>query len=280
MSGALLLCLLAAAAAPDVDMREVSEQEWVAGVRHKIAQRFKVVPDEVRVSPGRVRAAFVVDPWNRPGKKPAKRRGPRRCTIVVVGVEGRRQAVFRPFAVRGADEPPRDLQFLGDDRVVYEVAQPPPPEPPARPRRLMVIQPLRRRGRAVRCEGAGFTFTERHDRVAFLVGDPGDEIVSVDGTRVYPRDGSRTRVASDLAWSKDGLALAFLEQVPEQPPRLILIADPDNATGDTTWDLPPTVHTDGLHVFWAGHDKIVVGKTATRPVFATTFSVDRPKLRN
>ena len=63
--------------------------------------------------------------------------------------------------------------------------------------------------------------------------------VAVDGGQIYPRRG-RTIVASAPAWSKDGHSLAFLEAPADRAARLVLVAEVDNPTGDTTWDLPPT----------------------------------------
>ena len=53
---------------------------------------------------------------------------------------------------------------------------------------------------------------------------------------------------------------------------LVLLAELDNPTGDTTWDLPLTASTDGTSVFWAGSGKLVVGKTQLRPVFSAAFT--------
>jgi hypothetical protein len=93
--------------------------------------------------------------------------------------------------------------------------------------------------------------------------------------KMYPRKG-QTIIASDPAWSKDGTSLAFLEARPAKPPRLVLLAEFDNPTGDTLWDLPPTVALDGTQVFWANHGKLVVGKSVLKPVFATPFVKEPP----
>ncbi|HEX4403631.1 MAG TPA: hypothetical protein VH560_02305, partial [Polyangia bacterium] len=86
--------------------------------------------------------------------------------------------------------------------------------------------------------------------------------------------------ASAPAWSKDGHSLAFLEARVDRPARLVLLAELDNPTGDTTWDLPPTATTDGALVFWAGSSKLVVGKTQMRPVFSASFSKETPGRAN
>ena len=83
-------------------------------------------------------------------------------------------------------------------------------------------------------------------------------------------------VASAPAWSKDGRSLAFIEARATEPARLVLVAELDNPTGDTTWELPPAANTDGALVFWAGSEKLVVGKTQMRPVFSASFTKERP----
>jgi hypothetical protein len=184
-----------------------------------------------------------------------------------------------------SDEPPKDVRFLSEDRVVYEVIIPPPPPPPKTrrrshkpvvvpagpPKRLFVIQPVKRKARPLRCEGVAFTFTHQMDHLAFVKGDGERAAVVIDGEQRYPRKGT-TSIASDLAWSKDGNSLAFVQgPVKATPPHLVLLAQFDNPTGDTTWSLPPASNVDGARVFWAGSRKLVVGKSVTKPIFATSF---------
>lgn len=147
---------------------------------------------------------------------------------------------------------------------------------PAPPRRLFIIQPVARRSRPIRCDGVRFAFSPRHDHLAFVAGKPAATFVAVDGKPVYPRQG-RTDVISDPAWSPDGIALALLERRANGAQRLVLVADHDNPTGDTNWDLPPTLVLTGAHVFWVGADKLVVGKSLTSPLFTTSFEVQRPQ---
>ncbi len=286
----------------DVGFKEVNQKDWVAGLRETISRQEKVPPVDLRVSPGLLRAAYVRSPVvvTKPGRRPV----PRRHEIVVVDNQGRRVATFRAVVAKRGDEPPKDLRFLSEERLIYEVVEPPPesvtpaahktphakmatkkikatpaaphvavsPLPPAR---TFVIQPIAPRARAVKCVGAHFTFTHGKDRLAFVSGTTESAFVSVDGAQVYPRRG-RTIVASAPAWSKDGRSLAFLEARVDRPARLVLLAELDNPTGDTTWDLPPTATTEGALVFWAGSGKLVVGKTQMRPVFSASFSKEMP----
>jgi hypothetical protein len=306
--------------AADVETKFVSEQEWREQTKKKLADRWKVTPADLLFSPNQSLLAFVQAPPVRVYKKPPKRPPTRIFSIVVIDAEGKRQNIFRPVAQRGVNEPPKDLHFLGDEQLVYEVVFPPPQpataakrpavkpkrsketsketgkgtrpaakakEPPAtqvslepldRPTRLFIVQPLRRRARALRCEGVRFTFTERKDRMAYVAGKPGTEFVSVNGVQIHPRKrGGRTGIASDLAWSKDGMALAFVEAKPAGGAQLVLLADVDNPTGDTTWDLPPSANLDGLRVFWPNAHTLIVGRSLGKPVFSTSFEMVRPQ---
>jgi hypothetical protein len=106
-------------------------------------------------------------------------------------------------------------------------------------------------------------------------GDPEASFVSVDGAQVYPRKG-RTVIGGEPAWSKDGHSVAFLELRPKAPARLVLLAEYDNETGDTTWDLPPSAAVDGARVAWAGTGKLLVVKSSMRPIFSATFFKEKP----
>jgi hypothetical protein len=293
----------------DVGFHEVNEKDWLAGIKEKIARQEKVEPTDLRLSPGLLRAAYVRSPPvapPKPGRKPA----PRRHEIVVVDNQGRRVASFRPVTAPKSDEPPKDLRFLGEERLVYEVVAPPPPPapppgkaapapkakgravaranakkkappaaaptpPPGPPPRTFVIQPITPRARPIKCVGLHHTFTKERDHLAFVAGQPEASWVSVDGGQVYPRRG-RTVVSSAPSWSKDGHSLAFLETPAERPTRLVLVAEIDNPTGDTTWDLPPTANTEGALVHWAGSGKLVVGRTQMRPIFSASFTKELP----
>jgi hypothetical protein len=296
-----------------MQMKEVSEKQWFADTREKLGQRLKTEPASLQFSPSKQLVAFVRDLTPPPGKK--KKAPPRKFQIVVVDPEGARRATFTPVVARGSDEPPRELRFLDDQLLVYEVAPPPPaPPPPAGkakkpappkpapsrhppvpakvtahaaparpvppkeegPERLFVVQPVGKRARAIRCQGYHFTFTAARDRLAHVGGKPESAFVAVNGKAVYPRRG-HTIIGSDVAWSKDGTSLAFVEWPAGAAPRLVLLAQFDNPTGDTTWDLPATAATDGIHVYWKGVGKLIVGKSPLHPLFATSFTKEKPR---
>lgn len=273
-----------------VEVKQQSEAEWLAGIRKTLAERWSVAPDAVQASPARAQFAFV-DPT-----APAPKAPPRPATIVVVDAALKRRFAFRALPRGKAVVPPKELRFLGEDRLIYELPEPPAPpvtiakrvRPPRRkpqpriaatptePTRVFVIHPLRPRGRPIRCEGTRFAFPETRDHVAYVAGEPEQSFLAIDGVQVYPRGRRmRTLLASEPAWSKDGRAVAFLETAPHGN-RLVLLAALDDASGDTTWELPSSAVTQGLRVFWAGSDKLVVGKVIGKPVLAVSFSVERP----
>jgi hypothetical protein len=278
-----------------MEMKEVTEKQWLAGIRQKLADKLSVDPAELHFSPSK-RLVACVRLVGKPPKKPPRHPPPRRWQIQVLDPEGVRKGVFSPVTLRGTDEPPKDFRFLREDRLIYEVAQPPPPPPPKLrkrpatahpkaaktaaadpplPQRLFIIQPVERRQRRVRCEGVRFSFTAERDHLVFVAGKPEAGFVSVDGLQVYPRRG-RSIIASDPAWSRDGRSLAFVETPAQAKPRLVLLAEFDNPTGDTTWELPATANLDGARVFWSGSSKLVVGKSATHPLFSTSFVKEKP----
>jgi hypothetical protein len=302
-------------ARPNLEMNEVSEKAWLANLRKKLGEKLKADPADFRLSPSKQLVAFVRSPPVPPAPPPApagkkKRRPPpppppRRHLIIVADLEGKVQGTFRPLVVKGSDEPPKDLRFLGETSLIYEVIKPPPPPvvakpahprparhaakvkakvapaaplvpvPPPSEQRLFVVQQLGKRGRQLRCEGWAFTWNPPKDHLAYVTGPVGKTFVAVDGAKMFPRKG-QTIIASDPAWSKDGTSLAFLEARPAKPARLVLLAEFDNPSGDTLWDLPPNVALEGTQVFWANHGKLVVGKSVLKPVFATPFVKEPP----
>lgn len=276
-----------------MELRQLDERAWEAETRDKLAAHFKVAAAELRFSPSKRFVAWVLGPRSAPlhGPKRHLRRSPiaPRFQIVVADVQGRIRARLKVRVIKADTAAPTDLRFLDDQRLVYETVLPSRESTPVsrgKPRgtqpranapgqKLLVIQPVSRGKRPIPCEGSGFTFSPRKDQVAFVSGEPDAAVVKVDGRRVYPRHATSTIVAEPV-WSPDGAALAFVEAPPGVAPRLILVADLEDGSSDTTWDLPPTIRLEGLHVFWAGPGKLVVGKTAASPAFATSFEVQRP----
>jgi hypothetical protein len=307
---------------PNVEMTEVNERTWLANLRKKLGEKLGADPADFRLSPRKQLVAFVRSPpphvlpaaaspaaGKKKSKRPPPPPPPRKHQIIVADLEGKVQATFRPLVVRGSDEPPKDLRFLTDTSLIYEVTKPPPapvvaksaprshpahaaakhkpatpvaaaapivPVPPLSEQRLFVVQPIGKRPRPIRCEGWAFTWNPPKDHLAYVAGTVGRTFVAVDGARMYPRKG-QTIIASDPAWSKDGTSLAFLELRPAKPARLVLLAEFDNPTGDTIWELPANLTLEGSQVFWANHGKLVVGKSVLKPVFATPFTKEPPR---
>jgi hypothetical protein len=267
---------------PQLEMQEISPQAWFRQVRDKLSEKFGLDPEQLRFSPPPPKLAAFVRP-------PRPRARARRYEIVVVDVEGQTRGRFPAVTARG-NEPPRNLRFLNDDRLLYEVvegkrrprprqlskrkaqnrAARPVLDATAAPKRLFVIQPVARRARPIRCAGLRFAFTGKFDRVAFVAGKPGAAFVAVNGVQVYPRRG-RSIIPSELAWSKDGSALAFLETPPRKPARLVLLADYANPGEDVSWELPASTSVEGARVFWVRPNRLVVGKASGKPLFTASF---------
>jgi hypothetical protein len=301
-----------------LEMTNVSEREWMASVRQKLAEKLDVDPGDLKFSPSKRRWAVVRDPAAGaakaaeaaaakapPSKKSAAPRHPvpRRYQIIVADTEGKVETRLRPITVSGSDEPPKDFRFLNDDNLIYEVVKPAPPaakptrahdkkrskgkaeaakardkagdkSEPDPEKRLFVIQPLGRRPKPLRCEGIHFAWSPQHTHLASVGGPAKARFVAVDGVKVYPRRGA-SRISGPPAWSKDGTSLAFVENRPEKPARLVLLAEYDNPTGDTFWDLPPGASMDGAQAYFTGHDRLVVGKSALKPLFAAPFTKEK-----
>jgi hypothetical protein len=259
-----------------------------------IAAKLGVEPSQLQWSPGHKSYAAAVPPKD-PGATPAatyKLAAYSAAGERLIEVDGARPGVVA------------DLRFMGEDRLIYRVTPwPPPPaakhgkrgkapkrakqakqakqakrggkpkpkSPPRAPTTLYVIQPLAADAAPIVCEGRRFTFSPKGDHVAWVAGEPGQELVGADGAQVYPRSGV-TAIPGEPAWSRDGGSLAVIEGGPA--PKLVVLVEVDNPSGDNSWPLPPeaagpTLPT--LRVFWAGAGRIVVGHDVTKPVFATSF---------
>jgi hypothetical protein len=60
----------------------------------------------------------------------------------------------------------------------------------------------------------------------------------------------------------------------------VLLAEFDNPTGDTTWELPASASVpasaEGVRVLWSGPGKLVVARSPTKPLFSTSFVKEKP----
>lgn len=193
------------------------------------------------------------------------------------------------FAAVG-DAPPADFAFLGDGLLIYQGAAPLPvvagkgkskTRPPARQakkgkpatRPVWVVQPATPAAPARICDAARAVFSKDRGHIAHVESQGGAEWVGVDGVQVWPR-GGRSSVQGAPAWSDDGHSLALVETPPGADPRLVVLVETDNPSGDTTWPLPPTARDPSLRVFWAGPGQVLVGESPTKPAFSASFKRD------
>jgi hypothetical protein len=109
----------------------------------------------------------------------------------------------------------------------------------------------------------------QHRHVAFATGIDKSQALVVDGRNVWPRRGL-TKLHGPPVWSPDGHGLAFVEDG-NFGPRLVVLVEYDDASGDLTWPVPRDALGPGLHVFWAGDNKVVIGETALQPKFAADW---------
>jgi hypothetical protein len=105
--------------------------------------------------------------------------------------------------------------------------------------------------------------------VAFVTGAADKQALVVDGRNVWPRRGV-TKFRGAPVWSPDGHGLAFVEDGGFGPRLVVLVEYPD-ASGDLTWPIPRDALAPGLRVFWAGDSKVVIGESALRPRFAADW---------
>ena len=147
-----------------LETTHLTEKAWLQAVKDKLSARLKVEPERCGSRPpssGRRSCAA-----RRPSRR-RKRPSGARASPAPAGTRsswstwrGGPHAHFRPITAKGSDEPPKDLRFLSEDKLVYEVVSPPPeaaPDPKPAPRRKprgRARRPRRRRTPAgARCLG-------------------------------------------------------------------------------------------------------------------------------
>jgi hypothetical protein len=87
---------------------------------------------------------------------------------------------------------------------------------------------------------------------------------------VWPRGAGTTQIHGEVSWSPNGRGLAFIERRATSA-RLVVMLELSDAGGDLTWALPTEATMPGLHVFWAGDSKVVIGETTLKPKFAANW---------
>jgi hypothetical protein len=108
-------------------------------------------------------------------------------------------------------------------------------------------------------------------RLAYVAGKTPKEAVQVDGRSVWPRSRGTTQIHGEVSWAPNGRGLAFVEMQKGGTGRLVVMLELDDIGGDLTWPLPPEAMAPGLHVFWAGDSKVVIGETNLKPKFAANW---------
>ena len=191
-----------------------------------------------------------------------------------VGAKGsqRRRVLIRNIAGDPVNEflvyrpgEPELLTWLDDRRVGYLA----PSEPSrARSQRLFVTHDVQSGEVLSARSGAEFIWDGTRRHVAFLSGPPKKQVLVIDGETVWPRTGT-TRFHGELVWSPDGHGMAVVETGADGvTPRLVVLVEWRDRSGDLVWPIPPDALAPGLKVFWAGDSKVVIGQTAFQPKFA------------
>jgi hypothetical protein len=158
---------------------------------------------------------------------------------------------------------PEVLTWIDNRRIGY-LAPPEPGKPSTH--RAFVAHDVQSGEILAARTGTGFAWNPEHRHVAFLVGAPGKQTLVVDGKNVYPREGA-TKFHGEFVWSPDGHGLAMVD-VGGKAPKLVVLVEWDEAEGDLTWVVPPDALSPGLHVYWAGSSKVVIGESSLNPKFA------------
>ncbi len=207
-----------------------------------------------------------------------------------------------------SDGKPEGIEFRGDRRLAYEMAlteaaaraagavvTPAEPAPavarvPIEPPRVLVEHDVRSGEIVAVHRGRSFVWSPNRRLLAYIGQRTLGDRVQVDATRVYPRAEAvrGVSVVSRLSWAPDGRGLAFL--IHQSPPKkgrrrpppgsgkvvLVVILEPDDASGDLTWDVPPGKDaSEVLNVFWAGKSRVVVGPAQMKPRFSASWQRER-----
>jgi hypothetical protein len=162
-----------------------------------------------------------------------------------------------------------ELSWLDNRRLGY--LAPPDGQVPAPPRlsSAFVMHDANTGEILTARSGVGFTWGPRRRHVAFVAGAGPKQAVVVDGKNVWPRNGT-TRLHGAPVWSPDGHGLALIDEGSGGPRLVVMVEFPD-PSGDLTWPVPRDAIAPGLTVFWAGNNKVVIGETALRPKFAADW---------
>jgi hypothetical protein len=215
-------------------------EEWALG---------DVTKPEMVFSPDRKRFAYVRQ----------KEQGPTRIMV--------RNLAGDPINEFGAYKPgrPEELTWLDNRRIGYLATV----AAASKPQLVYVVHDAETGEVLAARTGGEMLWSPQHRHVAFVTGTADHQALVVDGKNVWPRRGL-TRIKGTPVWSPDGHGLALVEDGGFGP-RLVVLVEFDDASGDLTWVIPREALAPGLRVFWAGDNKVVIGETALRPRFAADW---------
>jgi hypothetical protein len=157
---------------------------------------------------------------------------------------------------------PEELTWIDNRRIGYVT--------PAERKLLMFVVHDAETGEVLAARTGGDpVWGPEHRHLAFVTGAQTQQALVIDGRNVWPRRGT-TRMHGSPVWSPDGHGIALVEDGPFGPRLVVLVEYPD-ASGDLTWPVPRDALAAGLRVFWAGDNKVVIGDSALHPRFAADW---------
>jgi Tol biopolymer transport system component len=236
---------------PDDAAVRFKGQDVMVGRRQNLALLPGVSKDELSWSPDGERFAYA---------KPVPQKAAWRVYIKnVAGDPVNEFEVYRPGQ-------PQDIEWLDDRRLAYVA--------PTEGKELQSVYVIHdaETGEVVAVRrGRMFAWSPGKKRLAYVAGKSGRETISVDGHPVWPRATVPIRIHGEVSWSPSGRGLAFVEAKKGGQGRLVVMLELDDPNGDLTWTLPAEALTRGLHVFWAGESKVLIGETNLKPKFAANW---------
>jgi len=167
--------------------------------------------------------------------------------------------VYRPGA-------PRELEWIDDRRLAYIA--------PIEKRDVHMVYVIHdaETGEVVSVRrGKMFVWSPGKKKLAYVAGRTPNETVAVDGRPVWPRGSGGTMIRGEVSWSPSGRGLAFIETNKKGDGKLVVLVEVDDTGGDLSWPLPPEAMAPGLHVYWAGNSKVVIGETSMKPKFVANW---------
>jgi hypothetical protein len=166
----------------------------------------------------------------------------------------------------GAPAMPREITWISDKRITYFE-----PKGGPRPNDAYRIHDATNGRLVSERAGSAFSWDASHAHVAYL---NEDGALAVDAKTIYPRTPAPgTKLRGPIAWGPDNKGLAFVEL--GKQPRLVVVLEPEDESGDLTWPIPKEAVAPSLKVFWAAGNKVVIGEDPMQPKFAADWVRER-----